>query len=72
MDQCMIDVTNVHNINIGDEVIIFGKDTVTADTLASYLDTINYEIICMISKRIPRIYIQNGRTVNTLNYLGRL
>ena len=72
MDQCMIDVTNVNNINIGDEVIIFGKDTATADTLASYLDTINYEIICMISKRIPRIYIQNGRTVNTLNYLGRL
>ena len=72
MDQCMIDVTNVHNINIGDEVIIFGKDTVTADTLASYLDTINYEIISMISKRIPRIFIQNGRTVNTLNYLGRL
>ena len=72
MDQCMIDVTNVHNINTGDEVIIFGADTVTADTLASYMGTINYEIICMISKRIPRIYKSNGRTVNTLNYLCRL
>lgn len=72
MDQCMIDVTNVNNINAGDEVIIFGADTVTADTLASWLDTINYEIVCMMSKRIPRIFIQNGRTVNTLNYLSRL
>ncbi len=72
MDQCMIDVTNVHNINTGDEVIIFGADTVTVDTLASWLGTINYEIVCMISKRIPRIYKENGRTVNSLNYLCRL
>ena len=72
MDQCMIDVTNVNNINIGDEVIIFGDHTVTADTLASMLGTINYEIVCMISKRIPRFYIHNGRTVKTLNYLCRL
>lgn len=72
MDQCMIDVTNVHNINTGDEVVIFGADTVTADTLASWLNTINYEIVCMISKRIPRIYLQNGRTVKTLNYLSKL
>lgn len=68
----MIDVTNVNNINAGDEVIIFGADTVTADTLSKWLDTINYEIVCMMSKRIPRIFIQNGRTVNTLNYLSRL
>ena len=72
MDQCMIDVTNVHNINIGDEVIIFGADTVTADTLSSWLGTINYEIVCMISKRVPRIFIENGRMVKTLNYLCRL
>lgn len=72
MDQCMIDVTNVHNINAGDEVVIFGADTVTADTLASWLNTINYEIVCMISKRIPRIYLQNGRKVKTLNYLSKL
>ncbi|MDY3928148.1 MAG: alanine racemase [Clostridia bacterium] len=72
MDQCMIDVTNVNNINVGDEVIIFGADTVTADSLAMWLGTINYEIICMISKRIPRVYITDGRTVNSLNYLSKL
>lgn len=72
MDQCMINVTNVHNINTGDEVIVFGAETVTADDMASWLGTINYEIVCMISKRIPRIYLSNGRTVKTLNYLNRL
>ncbi len=70
MDQCMIDVTNVNNIATGDEVIIFGSKTVTADTLASWMNTINYEIVCMISKRIPRIFSKNGRTVSILNYLA--
>ena len=71
MDQCMIDVTNVNNINVGDEVTIFGPKTVTADTLASWLGTINYEIVCMVSKRIPRIFYRNGRMVSVLNYLDR-
>ncbi len=70
MDQCMIDVTSVNNVNVGDEVTLFGPKTVTADTLASLLGTINYEIVCMISKRIPRLFQINGRTVNILNYLA--
>ena len=69
MDQCMIDVTNVHNIHKGDEVILFGDEGVSADDAAKRLDTINYEITCMVSKRIPRVYIKNERTVKTLNYL---
>lgn len=72
MDQCMIDVTNVHNINTGDEVIIFGADTVTADDLADMLGTINYEVICMVAKRVPRVYFENGEAVTTLNYLSKL
>lgn len=69
MDQCMIDVTNVHNISTGDEVIIFGEDIVTADDLAKSLGTINYEIVCMLSRRIPRVYLYNGKVVATVNYL---
>ncbi len=71
MDQCMIDVTNVNNINIGDEVTLFSDCEITADTLADWIGTINYEIICMISKRIPRIYKQHGRTVKILNFLKK-
>ncbi|MCH5184864.1 MAG: alanine racemase [Oscillospiraceae bacterium] len=69
MDQCMIDVTNVNNINIGDEVTVFGADTITADTVAGWLGAINYEIVCMIGRRIPRIYIRNGEVVRKLAYL---
>ncbi|MEA1960103.1 MAG: alanine racemase [Bacillota bacterium] len=59
MDQCMFDVTTVKDINEGDEVILFGKDTdgVTADDLARLIGTINYEIVCFPSSRVPRIYI---------------
>ncbi|MCD8391385.1 MAG: alanine racemase [Firmicutes bacterium] len=68
MDQCMIDVTNVHNINIGDEVILFGREGVTIDDVARWLHTINYEVSCCISRRIPRVYIKNGKEVNITGY----
>ena len=69
MDQCMIDVTNVHNIKVDDEVIIFGDGLLTADDLAESLGTINYEIICMVARRVPRKYICEGKVVSTVNYL---
>ena len=69
MDQCMINVSNVHNIERGDEAIIFGREGITIDDLAKWLDTINYEISCVIGKRIPRIYNKDGKAVKVLNYL---
>lgn len=69
MDQCMIDVTDVHNIERGDEAIIFGREGITVDDVASWCGTINYEVSCMISKRIPRIYTKDGKAVKVLNYL---
>ena len=52
----MIDVTNVHNIDKGDEVIIFGREGVTVDDLAEWLETINYEVSCVIG--VSREFIQ--------------
>ena len=69
MDQCMIDVTNVNNIERGDEVILFSDTGITVDDLAKWLGTINYEVTCVIGKRIPRIYKKNGEAVKVLNYL---
>ena len=63
MDQCMIDVTSVNNIGIGDEVIIFGdgkNSAVTADTIANILGTISYEILCLISHRVPYVFFKDG------------
>ena len=56
MDQCMIDVTDVPEAREGDEVVLFGSDTLTTDEAASWLGTINYEIVCMVSPRVPRMY----------------
>lgn len=69
MDQCMIDVTDVNNIDIGDEVILFGDSLVTADDVAAKLGTINYEVVCMVGKRTPRIYIKGGKIIKSCNYL---
>ena len=72
MDQCMIDVTNVNNINVGDEVILFGSGKITADDIAKMMNTINYEVLCLVSKRIPRIYKEKGRDITALNYLDKI
>lgn len=72
MDQCMIDVTDVNTIAIGDEVILFGVGDnieLPVESLAEKMGTINYEILCMIGKRIPRIYIRNGIKQKMHNYL---
>lgn len=74
MDQCMIDVTGIDDVKVGDEAILMGSDgklSITADDLASMLGTINYEIVCMFSKRIPRVYLRNGEVVKVKNYLVR-
>ncbi len=60
MDQCMIDVSIVKNICVGDEVIVFGgknDDEITAEMLAEKLGTINYEIICNFGERLHKVYL---------------
>ena len=69
MDQCMIDVTNVHNISIGDEVILFGKSGVTIDDIAHQLGTINYEVSCGVGMRVPRVYVKDSKAVKIRDYL---
>lgn len=72
MDQCMIDVTDVGDVKAGDEVILMGSDgnlKFNADDMAAILGTINYEVICMVSKRVPRVYIENGEIIKIKNYV---
>lgn len=58
MDSCVFDVTDVDHVEVGDEVVLFGRpeDGVTADELARAIGTINYEVVCLINDRVPRIY----------------
>lgn len=61
MDQCMVDVSEIHNVSIGDEVILFGKDNfgneISVDELAKLANTINYEVITNISSRVTRVLV---------------
>ena len=60
MDQCMIDVTNVPYVRLGDEVTITGKDgiyEILADDIATATGTINYEIVCAFGQRLPKVYV---------------
>ncbi len=60
MDQCMIDVTNVNNIDIGSVVTVFGFDGlnyISVENVADICNTINYEILCNVGKRVPRTYL---------------
>lgn len=72
MDQCMIDVTDCGMLKVGDEVIVMGESNGirnNADDYAKALGTINYEILCMVSRRVPRVYIENGKIVKVKNYI---
>ena len=56
MDQFMVDVTDIPHVQIGDEVTLFGSDTLTIDEVARWGNTINYEVPCLLSARVPRVY----------------
>lgn len=56
MDQVMIDVTDVPNVKAGDIVTLFGGE-IPIDEAAGFIDTINYELPCLIGNRVPRIYV---------------
>lgn len=61
MDQFMVDVSDIEDIQIGEEIVIIGRQNgqaILVDELAKKMGTINYEILCGISERIPRIYIK--------------
>lgn len=73
MDQCMLDVTEIDDVKIGDEVVLFGyeKGSLNADDIAEKLNTISYEILCMVGRRVPRVYVQDGDIIGVDDYLIR-
>jgi len=69
MDQSMLNVDAVET-NVGDEVIIFGEDSdARVERLAQALGTINYEIVCMVARRIPRVYMEKNTVLQVVDYL---
>ena len=71
MDQFMVDVTDIPEIKKGDEVTLLGSDgeeTISADTLGDLSGRFSYELLCGISKRVPRIYIKDKKECGELNF----
>lgn len=72
MDMCMVDITDVPEAQVGDTVTVIGRDGLlenTWDDWADQLGTISYELVCGINKRVPRLYFENGKLVDTLQYI---
>lgn len=71
MDQFMVDVSDMPDVVFGDEVTLIGTDgeeTITTEELSELSGRFNYEFVCDLNKRIPRVYYQDGREVGSLDF----
>ncbi len=73
MDQCMVDVTDIEGVvKPGDEVVLMGTQgnrSIRVEELAASAGTIPYETICLVGKRLPRVYKRDGEVAMVHNYL---
>lgn len=70
MDQLMLDISAVENVQVGDEVTVIGTDgqnSITFEEIAALTGTINYEVVCVVGKRVPRIYYKNGKKIGVMD-----
>ena len=72
MDQMMVDVTHIPGAEVGDRVTLVGQDgdqSITIEEISAMADSFNYEYVCGISRRVPRLYVHNGKVVRSVHYL---
>ena len=72
MDQMMVDITDIPDARLGDVVVLVGRDgeeQITVERIAAQGDSFNYEFVCGISRRVPRVYTLGGRVDHTVSYL---
>lgn len=71
MDQFMVDVTDIEGVSFGDNVTLIGKDgneIITVEELGELSGRFNYEFVCDLGKRIPRVYVKNGKVAEQVDY----
>ena len=71
MDQFMVDVSGIPGVKTGDEVVLLGTqegERITAEELGDLSGRFNYELVCCISRRVPRNYTEDGRIVEQVDY----
>lgn len=73
MDQFMVDVTHIDNVSFGDKVTLIGTDgdeNITVEDLSDLSGRFNYEFICDLGKRIPRVYVKDGIITEQVDYFA--
>jgi len=73
MDMTMLDLSPFADVRVGEEVVIFGRqngEQITADDIARWDETLNYEVLCRITKRVPRAYFRSGKVESLKTLLG--
>lgn len=74
MDQCMANISAITDPTKEEEVVLMGRqgeETISAEEIAALLGTVNYEVTCMVSHRVPRVYMKDGERVHVANPLLR-
>ena len=72
MDQLMVDVTGIPDVTPGDRVTLVGTDgeeSISMEEISAVADSFNYEFVCGISRRVPRIYTSGGKPIHSVHYL---
>ena len=72
MDQFMVDVSHIDGVKVRDDVILIGRDgdkEISVEEVAEPANSFNYELVCNIGRRVPRVYIRDGRITGEVNYL---
>ena len=73
MDLTMVDVTDVPEVRVGDEVVLFGEQrdaVLPVEEVATGSETLPYEILCTIGKRVTRLYVRQGQPVRVSTLIG--
>lgn len=73
MDQFMVDVTDIEGIGFGDKVTLIGRDgneSISVEQLSDLSGRFNYEFVCDLGKRIPRVYVRNGQVTGQVDYFS--
>lgn len=73
MDQCMLDVTDIGRVKVGDTVTLFGDGSdggPTVEEVAGWLGTIVDEVTCGVGKRVPRVYLKGGEVTGARDCLN--
>lgn len=72
MDQFMVDVSHIDGVKVRDDVILIGRDgdkEISVEEVAEPANSFNYELVCNIGRRVPRVYIRDGKITGEVNYL---